>query len=106
MNETKPRFSNRLYRAQLSRTDAGSPIIKIVPMNSKGPSAHYRQINAFIYDLASEMEKRSEEIGAKWAISPEAWNARVILELATGSDSERTTADEFIAQLLAERDLA
>jgi hypothetical protein len=106
MNKTKPRFSNRLYRADLCRTDAGSPIIKIVPVNSKGQSAHYRQVNAFIYDLASEMEKRSEEIGAKWVISPETWNTRVTVELATGSDSERTTADEFVAQLLAERNLA
>ena len=45
------------------------------------------QANAFIDDLASDMEKRSGEIGARWAISPEAYNARVILERATGSDS-------------------
>lgn len=45
MSETKPRFRNRLYRAQLSRTDAGRPVVTIVPINPKGPLASYRQLS-------------------------------------------------------------
>jgi hypothetical protein len=104
MTKTKPRFSNRIYQAELSRTPAGSPVVKVVPMNPKAPSAHQRQVAAFIYDLASEMEKRSEALGARWVISVEAWNARVMVELA--SDSEAKAADEFLAQVLADRNLA
>jgi len=104
MTKTKPRFSNRIYQAELSRTPAGSPVVKVVPMNPKGPSAHHRQVAAFIYDLASEMEKRSEALGARWVISVEAWNARVMVELA--SDVEAKAADEFLAQVLADRNLA
>jgi hypothetical protein len=94
---------NRIYRADLGRTDAGSPIIKIVPLNPKGPLASHRQISAFIYDLASEMETRSEVLGATWAISPEAWNSRIVLEL--GSTNEAKAADEFVRTLLADRNL-
>ena len=104
MKKTKPRFTNRIYRAELSRTPAGSPIVTIVPINAKGPSAHHRQVAAFIYDLASEMEKRSEAIGARWVISVEAWSARVMVELTR--ESEAKAADEFLANLLSDRNLA
>jgi hypothetical protein len=104
MKETKPTFTNRIYRTELSRTPTGSPTMKIVPINAKGPSAHHRQVAAFIYDLASEMEKRSETLGARWVISVEAWNARIIVELA--SEGEAKAADEFLANLLSDRNLA
>jgi len=94
---------NRVYRASLGRTDAGSPIIKIVPLNPRGPLASHRQMSAFIYDLASEMETRSEVLGATWAISPEAWNSRIILEL--GSSNEEKAVEEFVVALLADRNL-
>ena len=66
MTRTEARFGNRIYQAELSRTPVRSPIVKIVPINPKGPSAHHRQVAAFIYDLASEMEKRSEALGREW----------------------------------------
>jgi hypothetical protein len=106
MTKTRPRFTNRIYRAEMSRTDAGSPIIKIVPLNPKRPSASHRQIAAFLYDLASEMEKRSEELGAKWVISPEAQNVQVVLELAGDRDNEVELSDEFLRALLSDRNLA
>lgn len=95
---------NRIYRAEIGTTEAGSPIVKIVPLNPKGRLASHRQVAAFIYDLASEMELRSEALGARWVISPEAWNARLILEL--GSESEAKAAEEFVRTMLADRDLA
>jgi hypothetical protein len=104
MTKTESRFTDRIYRTELSRTPVRSPIVKIVPINPKGPSAHHRQVAAFIYDLASEMEKRSEALGARWVISVEAWNARVMVELA--SESEAKAADEFLAQVLTDRNLA
>jgi hypothetical protein len=105
MTKTKPRFTNRIYRAELSHTPAGSPIIKIVPLHPTWPSGGHRQIAAFVYDLASAMELRSEALGTRpqWVISPEASNARVILEL--GSRTEAKAADEFIAKVLLDRNL-
>ncbi|KAA0250589.1 MAG: hypothetical protein EDX89_22575 [Acidobacteria bacterium] len=99
-----PRLRNRSYRAELGVTEAGSPIVRIVPENPGAPSAHHRQVAAFIYELAAEMERRSQEIGATWAISPEAWNARLILEL--GSRTEVGAADAFLQSILGDFDLA
>lgn len=50
------------------------------------------------------MERRSEQLGARWVISPETTNARVVIEL-TG-DHETTLADEFVASLIADNNLA
>jgi hypothetical protein len=103
MTETKPRFTNRIYRAEMGRTPAGSPTIQIVPLNPKGPSASHWQVAAFLYDLAAEMERRSEELATtpQWVTTVETWNDRVILEL--GTESEAKAADEFIAKPLLDR---
>ncbi len=97
------RFRNRTFRADLGRTEAGSPVMRIVPLNPRDPLARPRLMAAFIYELASEMELRSVPLGAKWVVSPEVWNGRLILEL--GSESEAEAADAFLRTLLAERDL-
>lgn len=76
-----------------------------IAANPKGTAGHYRQVAAFLYEVAAEMELRSQEIDAKWVVSPEAYNDRIILELADGDDPERARADEFIAKLLSDRNL-
>jgi hypothetical protein len=105
MRKEKTRFTNRIYRAELGHTSVGSPIVKIVPLNPKGPSASHWQVAAFLYDLAAEMERRSEELATtpQWVTTVETWNDRVILEL--GTESEAKVADEFIAKLLLDRNL-
>lgn len=99
-----PAFHNRAYRAEVGRTLAGSPVLKITPANPTGRFAQHRQLAAFIYELAAEMERRSDELGARWVISPEASNARVVIELAT--DQETALADKFVASVMADNDLA
>ena len=101
--DAETRFRNRTFRADLGRTEAGSPVMRIVPLNPRDPLARPRLMAAFIYELASEMELRSVPLGAKWVVSPEVWNGRLILEL--GSESEAEAADAFLRTLLAERDL-
>lgn len=106
MRKTAPnesRFSNRIYRAELQRTPVGSPIVKLIPTNPSGHFAGHRQIAAFVYEMAAEMERRSDELGARWVISPEPANARVVVELA--NDLDAVQADEFIASVLADNDL-
>jgi antitoxin (DNA-binding transcriptional repressor) of toxin-antitoxin stability system len=97
---------NYPYHAEVGHTEIGSPVIRIVAHNRNAPSGHYRRMNAFVYELASEMEKRSEELGAKWAISPNASDARITLELANGNETERRRADAFVVKLLVEWNLA
>ena len=98
------KFHNRLYHAEVGRTPAGSPILKLSATNPKGSYAQHRQMAAFIYELAADMERRSEELGARWVISPETTNAQVVIELT--SDHETTLADEFVASVIADNDLA
>ena len=102
--DAKAPFHNRLYRADVGRTPAGSPILKLTATNPKGRYAQHRQMAAFIYELAADMERRSEELGARWVISPETPNARVVIELA--GDHETALADEFVASVMADNDLA
>ena len=66
-----PRFHNQLYRAEVGRTPAGSPILKLTATNPTGRYAQHRQLAAFIYELAAEMERRSDDLGARWVISPD-----------------------------------
>jgi hypothetical protein len=97
------KFHNRLYRAEVTRTAVGSPILKLAATNPKGRHAQHRQMASFIYELAAEMERRSEDLGARWVISPDPTNARIVLELA--SDDEATRADEFINRLITDFEL-
>ncbi|MBI1850645.1 MAG: hypothetical protein HYR85_09910, partial [Planctomycetes bacterium] len=86
------------------RTTAGSPTLKLTATNPTGRYAQHRQIAAAIYDLAAQLERRSEEIGARWVISPEAANARLVIELC--GDHESARADELVANVIAENDPA
>ena len=82
----------------------GSAILKLSATNPKGCYAQHRQMAAFIYELAAEMERRSGQLEARWVISPETTNARLVIELA--GDHETALADKFIASVIADNDLA
>jgi hypothetical protein len=58
-----------------------------------------RPMAAFIYELAANMERRSEHVGARWIIFPEALNARVWLGLTITCDA--ALAEEFAASVIA-----
>jgi hypothetical protein len=97
------RFHNRLYQVDLGRTPAGSPVLKLRPLNPRGPAAGHRQMAAFLFELAAELERRSERPGAGWVVSPETLNDRLVLEL--GSSDDPAAADRVIGELLADFDL-
>ena len=100
------RFHNRIYRAQVGRTQAGSPILKIKPINPDGRHAQRRQLAAFIYELAADVERRSDQLGARWVISPTVSPAEVVVELVSDGDGETGLADEFLAGVLADYHLS
>jgi hypothetical protein len=102
--EKAARFHNRLYRAEVGQTPAGSPTLKVTATDPSGGYAQHRQMAAFVYELAADMERRSEALGARWVISPEATNGRVVLEVA--GDQETALAVEFVASVIADNNLA
>jgi len=96
------RFHNRLYRAEISRTPAGNPVLKLVPNNPSGPFGRPRRIAEHLYELAAEMERRSEDLGARWVISIEPWSGRILIETVEG---EKADVDQFVANLIRDLEL-
>ncbi|MBK7537543.1 MAG: hypothetical protein IPI49_19665 [Myxococcales bacterium] len=94
-------FCNRLYTARVEHTLVGSPVLLLLSHSAEPPRR--RQQAAFIYELAADMERRSEELGASWSISPRPAEASIALEL--GPHDSREFADEFISTILAAHSL-
>jgi hypothetical protein len=74
------------------------------PANPKGRCDNHRQLAACIYELAAELERRSDGLGARWAISPEAFNSRIDVEL--GEDDDAEAATQLVARVIADLGLA
>jgi len=94
------RFHNQLLRARVSRTQGGF-LLALTPNN---PSLDPRFVAAGIYDLASEMERRSHDLGARWAITVDVPKARIAVELTPDDSAAR--AEQFVADVIRDYDLA
>jgi len=92
------RFHNQLLRARLSRTQGGF-LLAFTPPN---PSLDPRFMAAGLYELASEMERRSHDLGARWAITVEPWSGRILIETVEG---EKADVDQFVANLIRDLEL-
>lgn len=57
-----------------------------------------------IYKLAAEMERRIDKIGARWVVSPEVFNAKIVLELS--EDDDEQAAGRFVTKVLGDMGLA
>lgn len=98
-----PARPTRRYYGDLARTAVGSPILRIAPIDPRSSDAQHRQIAAKVYDLAADMERRSQELEVNWAISPDADIGEVVVELA--GEHEAELANEFIANVMAQHQL-
>jgi len=90
-------FQNWLYRAELGENAIGDPVVKIIPTNPRGTFAGERQIAACIYEIAAELERRSE--GMRWYVSPEAYDSKITIELS--KDSNARGAETIVEKVLA-----
>jgi len=103
VREAQSRAEAPRYYGELGRTLIGSPTLRIVPVDRRGPHAEHRQIAAMVYELAADMERRSQQLEVHWAISPDPGNDQIVIELS--GDHEAQLADELIASVVAQRDL-
>ena len=95
------RFHNQLLRARLSRTQGGF-LLLFSPTN---PGLDPRLIAAGLYELASEMERRSHDmVGVHWSISVDASAGRITVELSPDDSAAR--AEQFVADVIRDYDLA
>jgi hypothetical protein len=93
-----PRLGPGRYRGELRRTDAGYPMLRV---STAEPGCHpdeHRLVAALVYDLAADMERRSQHLEAHWTIAPDADSGHVVVELA--GEYEAMLADEFITNIM------
>jgi hypothetical protein len=93
---------SRFY-ATVGRTPAGSFRITIRARNPKDRASGYRQLAVSAYNLAAEMERRTDALGARWSISPQVFDQRIDVEL--GDDDDEQAAGRFVTKVLADAGL-
>jgi len=93
-----PIFMNRSFRAAVDRTPAGSIHIRFTSATERLYSE--RKLSALIYEVAAELERRSEALKARWAIAPYAYDAYLDVEL--GERDNQEAAREMVTGLLTE----
>lgn len=92
------------FSAEIGRTSAGSFRILVRARNPKDPASNYRQLSVCVYNLAAEMERRIDRLGARWVVSPEVFEAKIVLELTENDDEQ--AAGRFVTKVLADKGLA
>lgn len=95
--------SKNPFVAEVGRTTAGSIRIVVRARNPKDPASSYRQLSVCVYNLAAEMERRSDQLRASWVVSPEVFNAKIVLEI---ENHEEQAASRFVAKVLRDVGLA
>lgn len=101
---SRKRSTGGEFIARIGLSDAGSIRVRFSPAPpTRSMYGSERRLAALIYDLAAELERRSEVTGARWAIAPEPFNARIDVEMS--DDADAGSAAELVAALLAERGL-
>jgi hypothetical protein len=92
------------FYAEVGRTHADSFRIVVRARNPRDPASNYRQLSVCVYNLAAEMERRIDRLGVKWVVSPEVFNAKIVLELSESDDED--AAGRFVTKVLADKGLA
>ena len=95
--------SKNPFVAEVGRTHADSFRIVVRARNPKDPASSYRQLSVCVYGLAAEMERRSDTMGARWVVSPEVFNAKIVLELTEKDDEQ--AAGRFVTKVLGDMGL-
>ena len=93
------RFHNRTYAIKAERTFSGHQLLHVIAENPAGPFATRRKVAAFLYELAADMERQSERLGASWTITVDVESATVFLALGANDDAAR--AEQFAADVIA-----
>ena len=92
------RFDAQRYCGDLQRNAKG-PVLRVSPVRPANHPADHRLVAAVVYELAAEMERRSQQLEVHWTISPDPEASQIAVELA--GDHEAELADEFIANVMS-----
>jgi hypothetical protein len=97
--QAEPRFHNGTYAITAERTSFGHQILHVIAENPAGPFATRRKVAAFMYELAADMERQSERLGASWTIGVDVESANVFIGLRASADAAR--AEQFAVDVIA-----
>jgi len=104
------RFHNQILRARVSKSWRSERHPQgeletgfLVQFTPTSESLDPRFVAAGLYDIASEMERRSHDLGACWAIAVDVPTARITVELTPDDSAAR--AEQFLHDLMAEFNL-
>ena len=78
------------YRAQIDHTVEGNPSLKVFAVSPQSGAAEARHIAAYLHELAADMERLSQVLGAHWSIVVEPSNDRIVVELAGDHEADRS----------------
>ena len=82
--------------------EVSGTILKIRPVDPDGDYTRHRQVAAFVYELAAALERLCDETGTNIVVSPEAFDARIVLE--TVQDGDEAVVADLLQGLLAEHE--
>lgn len=97
-----PRFHNRPYKITIERCANGNQVLHVAassPTSELSRHVAQRARSAFIYELAADLERRSQGLGVRWIVWPDVVSARVTI---VASHDERALAAEIVASVRAE----
>jgi hypothetical protein len=90
-----------LFDLEVGETDAGSVRVRFRPRRPlRSFYGRERQVAAFVYALAAELEQRADRERVRWAISPDPANARLDIEIV--EEHEFPAAQEFLMEALVD----
>ncbi|MGH9885614.1 MAG: hypothetical protein ACREBE_08805, partial [bacterium] len=81
----------------------GSPVLRVSAADPRSRHAEHRQVAAITYQIAADLERRSQGLEVHWMITADPENGQVVIEL-TG-EHEAELADELVANVMTEHQL-
>jgi hypothetical protein len=96
--ETASQFRNRAFTCERQRTETGDILITLHPTAQARKGA--RRTAIFVYQVAAELERRSEELNAPWVIAPDVRAGHIVVGLP--SENEYTAAHRMLDAALGD----
>ena len=96
-------YSNRIFRAAIETTPAGSPSIKLHALEQGAPGS-LRQRSALVHELCADLERWIDAYRHSWSLTAEPYEGRIIIEIA--KSDEKAPAEKLLKSVLHSYSLA
>jgi len=90
--------ASRHYHARIVLSEPGSLALRIAAADPNGPCSAARNMAAFIYEMAADLERQSLRAGAQWNIVTDPYDYQIVIQLE--GDHETALAFELLENLI------